>query len=382
MHICFVEDTPYYGGGQEWIVDTITEFSRLGHSISIIVPNDNEILINQSIAVGANIHTYDWDKISKNPNSYKTSWLSGIKNADVAVCSVHPPRDNFHCVEFAAECIKDSKQKTVLVPKTGTLVSTYLREYYSPNPKIKTRIATITKFTKRNLGNNYKIPSRKIKTIYQGVNIDKFESSELVKYESNRRYGRNPMKPTIGVVGKFEIRKGHIILLETIKELKDNHNLDINVSFVGDGSTKEMIENKIIELKLENNVKIFPFTTEPQYFYDSIDALVLPSLYKEGLPNVILEAMAMGKPCIASQLAGTSEVVKNGKTGFLVEPGNTQELAAAVKKLINSDSRLSRMGGNAKIFVSENFDRKKQAVKYLEHFMHIAKRKSYSKVTA
>jgi glycosyltransferase involved in cell wall biosynthesis len=377
MHICFVEDTPYYGGGQEWIVDTITEFSKLGHEISIIVPNDNKTLINKSIAVGANIHTYDWNKISQEPNNYKSSWLNGIRHADIAVCSVHPPRDNFHCVRFTADCIKASGQKTVLVPKTGTLVSTYIREFYAPNPKIKTRIATITKFTKRNLGNSYNIPAGKIKTIYQGVNTDKFTSSEFIKHESTTRYGRNPLKPTIGVVGKFEIRKGHIILLEAIKKLKDN-NFDINVSIVGDGPTKEIIEAKIKELKLENNVKIFPFTAEPQYFYDSIDALVLPSLYKEGLPNVILEAMAMRKPCIASQLAGTSEVVKNGKTGFLIEPGNTLELARALKKLLSSDSRISRMGGNAKTFVCENFDRKKQAVKYLEHFKHIAKVKTKS----
>ena len=369
MHVCFVEDTPYYGGGQEWIFDTITEFRTIGHKVSLVVPYNNETLINKAASLGAYIHTYNWDKISKNPQSYASAWLNGIRGADVAVCSVHPPRNNFHCVQFAAKCIRALGNKTVLVPKTGTLVSSYIKEFYIPDPKVKTKIITITNFTKRNLSNNYGISPGKIKRIYQGTNTSKFSSSEITQNESILKYGSNHrLKPTIGVVGMFEIRKGHIVLLEAVKELKDKNILDLNVFFVGDGPTKQMLQNKIKELELENNVKILPFTSEPQHFYESIDALVLPSLYKEGLPNVILEAMAMGKPCIASRLAGTSEVVKNGKTGFLVEPGNSAELAYAIKKLLYSDSKLTRMSTNAKSSVLNNFDRKKQAVKYLEHF--------------
>ena len=369
MHVCFVEDTPYYGGGQEWIFDTITEFRTIGHKVSLVVPYNNETLINKAASLGANIHTYSWDEISKNPQSYASAWLNGIRDADVAVCSVHPPRNNFHCVQFAAKCIRALGNKTVLVPKTGTLVSSYIKEFYIPDPKVKTKIITITNFTKRNLSNNYGISPGKIKRIYQGTNVSKFSSSGLTQNESILKYGSNHrLKPTIGVVGKFEIRKGHIVLLEAVKELKDKKFLDLNVFFVGDGPTKQMLQNKIKELELENNVKILPFTSEPQHFYESIDALVLPSLYKEGLPNVILEAMAMGKPCIASRLAGTSEVVKNGKTGYLVEPGNSAELAYAIKKLLYSDSKFTKMSTNAKNSVRNNFDRKKQAVKYLEHF--------------
>ena len=225
-----------------------------------------------------------------------------MQNSAVAVCSVHPPRDNFHCVGFAAECIKASGNKTALVPKTGTIVPTYKREYYLPDPKVKTRIITITRFTKNALIKNFEIPSYKIKTIYQGTNPEKFTPSEFVQKQNEELYGKKDHNIfTLGIVGKFEIRKGHIVLLEAIKKLLNVNRLKINVNFVGEGPTLENVKNTVSQLNLEDQVEFFPFTDTPQYFYDSIDVLVLPSLYKEGLPNVLLEAMLMEKPCIASK---------------------------------------------------------------------------------
>ena len=137
-----------------------------------------------------------------------------------------------------------------------------------------------------------------------------------------------------------------------------------------------VFKNKVFELNLINNIKFYPFTDEPQFFYDSIDTLALPSLYKEGLPNVLLEAMLMKKPCIASKLAGTSEVIKPVKTGLLVEPGNIKELSEAILKLIRMKrSKFEKLGENSRNFILSNFDRKKQAVKFLEFFQQVSKKR-------
>ena len=81
-----------------------------------------------------------------------------------------------------------------------------------------------------------------------------------------------------------------------------------------------MLREKIAELGLDDTVHLFPFTSEPVHVFELLDVLVLPSLYKEGLPNVLLEAMSMSVPVVASQLAGVSEVVLEGETGYTVEP--------------------------------------------------------------
>ena len=98
------------------------------------------------------------------------------------------------------------------------------------------------------------------------------------------------------------------------------------------------------ELGLDAHVTFFPFTREPVHVFEVIDVLVLASLHKEGLPNVLLEALSMGVPVVSSRLAGTPEVVLDGETGLLVEPGDIDELAAAIERLGTDRTSCQRMG--------------------------------------
>lgn len=95
---------------------------------------------------------------------------------------------------------------------------------------------------------------------------------------------------------------------------------------------------------------------------------MLPSLYKEGLPNVLLEAMSMGLPVVSSRLAGTPEVVHEGQTGLLVEPGDIAGLAAAIERLgVDRDSARA-MGGAGRRLMTTGFDKEHQFDAFLEHF--------------
>ncbi len=94
-----------------------------------------------------------------------------------------------------------------------------------------------------------------------------------------------------------------------------------------------------MKLAIGRNVSFFPFTNEPQYVFERADVTVLPSLYKEGLPNVLLESMSMGVPVVSSNLGGVPEIVINGKTGFMVEPGNSDQLADGILKLWDDRTR-------------------------------------------
>ena len=377
MRICFIEDTTEFGGGQEWAYDTMLEVLHSDNEINLIVPDKNEVFIKKCSKIGVNIYTYNWEKISVDTTKYSNVWKKALKDSDIALCSVHPPRNSFHCTKFAAQCIKESGSTAILIPKTGTIVPTYTRDFYLPDPNVSTQIITITEFTKKALMENYNIPKHQIKTIYQGTNPTKYTSSTHTKTQAAERY---PTKRedtfTLGVVGKLEVRKGHVVLIEAIKQIVDNHNLKVRAYFIGEGPTEKEIRQNIKELGLSDYITIFPFTSESQYFYDAIDALVLPSIYKEGLPNVLLEAMLMEKPCIASNLAGTSEIVHNDKTGYLVEPGNTNELVDTIVNLANQkQEKLKELGNYGRNYILNNFDRKNQANKYLEFFKTIKKEK-------
>jgi glycosyltransferase involved in cell wall biosynthesis len=140
---------------------------------------------------------------------------------------------------------------------------------------------------------------------------------------------------------------------------------------VGDGPDEAMLKEMVKRMAIENQVTFFPFTNEPKYVFERIDATVLPSLYKEGLPNVLLESMSMDVPVVASDLGGVGEVVVDGETGYKVEPGDIQGLAEAITKLWEDQEAYTRMRANVRKLMVENFDKEKQFDAFLEYFRKV-----------
>jgi len=102
------------------------------------------------------------------------------------------------------------------------------------------------------------------------------------------------------------------------------------------------------ETKLGKKVR-FAGAVEPEdarKFLLQGQVLVLPSLVGEGLPNVILEAMSVGLPVVSTTISGIPDIIKDGRTGFLVEPGDSDSLAKAINKILNDKGVLLRMQKN------------------------------------
>ncbi len=368
MNIGFIEDTHLRGGTQIWVTEAVREFIEAGDDVTIIAPIDS-FVARECKSLGAEIFGYDWDDIPDNPEDYKKSWSDGLAAMDVAVCTVHPPRGDFHCSLFAGECLKDAGLSTILIPKTGTIVPEYKKEYYVPNDSINVQVISITDFTRKYLIDEYKIPENKVTLIYQGTEVDRFTSTPETDAEAHRRY-ELPEKaaPVLASVGSFEERKGQTVLLETVAKLSRGELPNVHAMFVGEGPDEQMLKEKTKEMGLEKHVTFFPFTREPNFVFDRIDILTLPSLYKEGLPNVLLEAMSMGLPVISSRMAGVPEIVFNGETGYMTEPGSVDEFAGAVIKLWSDQSAYKQMGKNARKLMEDKFDKENQFKEFLNYF--------------
>jgi glycosyltransferase involved in cell wall biosynthesis len=121
---------------------------------------------------------------------------------------------------------------------------------------------------------------------------------------------------------------------------------------------------------------LFPFTDEPQYVFERADITVLPSLRKEGLPNVLLESMAMGVPTVATNLSGVPEVVLPGKTGYLVEAGDVAQLTGAILQLATDRPTCMRMGIAGRKLMEDRHDRETQFESFLRYCRAIHKRKA------
>ena len=367
MHICFIEDTYFHGGTQIWVSEAMRVFLAAGHEVTLLTAADG---FNAEDAVGteARLVTYGFDDVVAQDARHQQIWTDALAPADVAICTVHPPRDGFQCSRFAAKCIAEAGLDTVLQPKAGTIMPDYVREYYAPPEDINYQVICITDFTRRYLIDTYRVPEERISLIYQGTELATFTPDESRVEQARQRY---PVPagafPVLGNVGSFEHRKGQFILLEAVAKVRERIP-NLHLMLVGDGPDEANLKQRVTELGLDQHVSFFPFTREPAHVFEVIDILVLSSTYKEGLPNVLLEALAMGVPVVSSRLAGTPEVVHHGSTGLLVELGNVDELASAIEQLGTDPEACRRMGDAGQRLMNEQFDKQLQFAAFLEHF--------------
>ncbi|CAN2039645.1 Glycosyltransferase family 4 protein [Candidatus Magnetomoraceae bacterium gMMP-15] len=369
MQICFIEDTHLRGGTQLWVMEATKDFIAKGHEVNIVAPKGSYIS-ETCLEFGATVYTYDWDDIAVNSDKYQSTWTEAFRNSNLAICTVHPPRNGFHCSVFAGKCIKEAELKTILIPKTGSIVPWYEARFYLPEASINHKVICITNYTRKYLIDKYNIPADIITLIYQGTDVDRFSSTPETAAEAKKRYPiPTDAYPVLGSIGSFEDRKGQIIMLQATKKLIDSRRLpNIHTVFVGEGPDEEMLKAVVKVYELEEHVSFFPFTKEPNYIFDSIDILTLSSLYKEGLPNVILEAMSMEIPVVSSRIAGIPEVVIEAETGYMTDIGNIEQLSDAIEKISADKDIIKKMGINARIMIRNKFNRKHQFDAFLNYF--------------
>ncbi len=168
-----------------------------------------------------------------------------------------------------------------------------------------------------------------------------------VRGETLRRLGIDESSGILlGTVALMEPRKGHRVLLEAIAEvLRDGRSHpDFTVLLEGDGPLRGELEEFVHESGLGHCCRFIGTEANVMNLMAAMDVLILPSIAHEDFPNVILEAMGMGKPVIASRLAGTPEQVEDGVTGLLVGPGDPRALAVAIARMIIDAPLREQMG--------------------------------------
>lgn len=156
-------------------------------------------------------------------------------------------------------------------------------------------------------------------------------------------------------VGRFRIRKGIEILLHALESVGET-DPPIQLQMVGDGERLQNIVETIQRLRLEPRVEVIGRKTPAEVveLLSRARALVVPSTY-EGMPLVVLEAMSVGCPVIASRVSGIPEVVADGESGWLVEPEKVGALSAALAEAWQDPAECARRGERARIVHQERF---------------------------
>ena len=178
-----------------------------------------------------------------------------------------------------------------------------------------------------------------------------------------------PSAPRLVCVGRLCEQKGQILLLRATAELKRSGQ-DFKLVFVGDGELRGVLESMISGLDLVKQVTITGWQTAEQVrqHIQASRALVLPS-FAEGLPVVIMEALAMCRPVISTYVAGIPELVNHAGNGWLTPAGSLSALVEAMREALTaSPARLEEMGRAGRARVEENHNSERNALQLNELF--------------
>lgn len=207
-------------------------------------------------------------------------------------------------------------------------------------------------------------PTERIKCISSGV-----DTSLYKPVKSNKAWraslGIAPDALLVGFSGRFSEEKAPDIFIE-IAQLCDQIPM-IHFIMTGGGHMAYKIEQKILNLKLKN-INYLGLVDDVKTVVAQYDVLVLPSR-NDGRPQVVLEALSMGVPVIASDVGGLSELISNGQTGFICPPADPVAFTECLSKLMNDRSSLNRMKKAARLFAIKELKIDSMISKYHDSFL-------------
>lgn len=191
------------------------------------------------------------------------------------------------------------------------------------------------------------VEDRKIALIYNGIDLSKFQPPPT----------RTPpvdQEPVIGLVGRLEPEKGHRCFLEAAQMLLQQHG-DCRFQIVGDGSLQQDLRDFACKLGIAGQVEFLGLRDDIPELLARMSVVAVPSL-SEAFSLSLVEAMSMGKPCVASNIGGIKEILVDRENGLLVEPGKPGVLAARISWLLEHPDEARRMGEAASRTAAERFD--------------------------
>ena len=202
------------------------------------------------------------------------------------------------------------------------------------------RIISVANSVKEDvLRNNWRMPAEKVAVLENSVDYARFADVSVDKTETRRMLGISPDAFVFGTVGRLAPTKGLSFLIEAFSRAKEEIS-SARLVLLGNGPSRAELEQQASRTSCRDSIHFLGHRDNIEQLYRAMDTFVLSSV-AEGMPRAILEAMAAGVPCIATQVGGIPEIINSPDVGLLVPPRDPQALAQAMLKLAHtSDERL------------------------------------------
>jgi len=235
------------------------------------------------------------------------------------------------------------------------------------------KTVAISDAVREHLVNDFKLKKIDTRLIYNGIdlnNLKEYSVEERMAFKD--RFGIR-QGPIVGLVARLSLVKGHRYLIEAMKKV-----ISVipgaQLLIIGDGPLKEELVSLVKELGIEKSVYFLGSTTDTAEVLSVMDVFVLPSL-QEGLGLSVIEALAMKKAVVASDVGGIYAVVKNDATGLLVAPRDSKALADSILILLKDGDLRNKLGQEGRRLVEERFSLDLMVQKIEELYTELTKNK-------
>lgn len=230
------------------------------------------------------------------------------------------------------------------------------------------QVIAVSQFTKHKLAEKG-IPAGNIEVIHNGVEIPLNGRTAKESIRSELNIDSNSR--LVGFIGRLTPQKGISFLLRAAQEICAR-TADISLVIIGDGELKKEAESFIASNNLGGRVFMLGWRKDATDLLEDIDVLLLPSIF-EGLPMIILEAMARGVPVIATDVGGIGEAVKDGETGLLIKPGDPDAIVTSVFELFDTPELAANISRNSIAEVKTRFNAHHMSEQYEQTYLRLMK---------
>ena len=191
----------------------------------------------------------------------------------------------------------------------------------------------------------------KFSIVHSGISLDRFSNTSIDPAAMKKKLEIPEGNLVVGTTGRLTRIKGHRYLIEAAARIVDARP-DTTFVFLGDGELLDELKNMASRLGIEENVKFPGWRPDVAEVMSIFDVFVLPSL-NEGMGRVLVEAMALGKPIVASDVGGISDLVIHDRNGYLVPVGDVETLAARIKELLDDFGKREKMGNMGRRYAAK-----------------------------
>ena len=346
LKIVHTEASLGWGGQEIRVMVELREMSRRGHKTFLIAPPDSDIfrraLDFRIEALPLSMRRGDFFK--------NLNWLADFfRQEKIDVVNTHSSRDSW-LAGFASR-----KAEVPLVIKTRHISARVSRGWLTrfAYQKLHDFIITTSRGIVEDMVRFNSFDPQCIAAVPTGIDLKRFDVSAPGAH-LREEMGLPKESKLIGMVSVLRSWKGHPDFLTAARAVKER----IPSAFfvvVGEGPRRMQIEEQLLSDNLEDYVFLTGHRDEIPQILKDLDVFVLPSYANEGVPQALLQAMAVGRPVVASRVGGIPEVVGHGVQGFLCDPQNPKALADSIIRMIENPAEAQRMAQAAREHVVANY---------------------------